>query len=281
MSNQNQEPIPTNEEVIKEITKDLEEQDINKQTADTVAPVSDNQCSSSDLQDNITSNNCIPEDFEKSDSDGESVVKPSVFNDYIDEKQLEELNATLTEEQKQERRHQASELKKEGNASHKDGQYREAIGHYTEALRLCPLEDKNDRSILYSNRAASKIQLLDYKESALEDCSKALELNPNYIRAYLRRAKLYEETEKLDESLEDYKKVLEFDPGNKDALKATVRLPPLINERNEKLKTEMMGKLKDLGNMILRPFGLSTENFKMQQDPSTGSYSVNFQQNSK
>lgn len=72
--------------------------------------------------------------------------------------------------------------------------------------------------------------------------------------------------------------MLELEPYNQDALAAQVRLPPLINERNEKMKTEMMDKLKDLGNMILRPFGLSTSNFELKQDPSSGSYSVNFNQ---
>jgi hypothetical protein len=81
--------------------------------------------------------------------------------------------------------------------------------------------------------------------------------------------------------LQDYKTVLEHDPDNTDARAAQIRLPPLINEKNEKMKEEMMEKLKDLGNMVLRPFGLSTSNFEMKQDPSTGSYSINFNQNPK
>lgn len=76
----------------------------------------------------------------------------------------------------------------------------------------------------------------------------------------------------------DYTKVVELDPSCLEARTHITRLKPIIDERNEKMKAEMMGKLKDLGNMILKPFGLSTNNFQLQQDPNTGSYSVNFNQ---
>ncbi|KAJ0003883.1 hypothetical protein NQD34_010097 [Periophthalmus magnuspinnatus] len=148
---------------------------------------------------------------------------------------------------------------------------------YSEALSLCPLSFSCDRAVLYSNRGAARVHLVILHDRCF--VCPALELKPDYLKALLRRAELYEQTDKLDEALEDYKSVLERDPHNSTARGGAIRLPPLIHERNEKLKEEMMSKLKDLGNMILRPFGLSTSNFQLNQDQSTGAYNINFVQN--
>ncbi|KAK7130939.1 hypothetical protein R3I94_016170 [Phoxinus phoxinus] len=220
------------------------------------------------------------EDDEKRESDSDSEFKEEeeeVKVTEYDEEYLRELEKDLTEEEKESRQKESLELKEKGNMQFKSGEHVDAEESYTAALRVCPVCYSKERSILFSNRAAARLHQ-DKKDSAISDCSKAIELNPNYVRAILRRAELYEKTEKLDEALEDYKAVLEKDPGIPAAREACMRLPRQIEERNEKMKEEMMSKLKDLGNMILRPFGLSTSNFQVNQD-TTGSYSVNFVQN--
>lgn len=40
------------------------------------------------------------------------------------------------------------------------------------------------------------------------------------------------------------------------------------------MKDEALGKLKELGNSILGNFGMSLDNFKMNQDPATGSWNI-------
>jgi hypothetical protein len=40
----------------------------------------------------------------------------------------------------------------------------------------------------------------------------------------------------------------------------------------------MLGKLKDLGNSLLKNFGFSLDNFKSVKDPATGAYSISFSQ---
>ncbi|KAG7224729.1 hypothetical protein INR49_004620 [Caranx melampygus] len=226
----------------------------------------------------------------------------------FDDEYLREVEKELTEEERESRRQQSLTLKEKGNSQFKTGDWSEAERSYTEALVLCPVCFSRERAVLFSNRAAARLHL-ERKDQAISDCTRepevsdditahllntgsltgacidllflvsvAIELNPDYVRALLRRAELYEQTEKLDEALEDYKKALERDPMQTSARQACMRLPQQIQERNEKLKEEMMSKLKDLGNMILRPFGLSTNNFQVNQDQDTGAYSINFVQ---
>lgn len=45
----------------------------------------------------------------------------------------------------------------------------------------------------------------------------------------------------------DWSKIVELDPSSVEAKTHITRLKPIVDERNERLKEEMMGKLKDLG----------------------------------
>nr|CAH8866924.1 unnamed protein product [Trichobilharzia regenti] len=93
-------------------------------------------------------------------------------------------------------------LKLKGNKFFKGGQYAQAISLYDEGLEKCPVEAVQERAAFYQNRAAAKENQRQY-ESAIEDCSLALSLSPNYLKALNRRAHLYEKLEKWDECLLD------------------------------------------------------------------------------
>ncbi|XP_076974709.1 mitochondrial import receptor subunit TOM70 isoform X3 [Tamandua tetradactyla] len=96
----------------------------------------------------------------------------------------------------------AQTAKNKGNKYFKAGKYEQAIQCYTEAISLCPTEKNIDLSTFYQNRAAAFEQLQKWKEVA-QDCTKAVELNPKYVKALFRRAKAHEKLDNKKECLED------------------------------------------------------------------------------
>lgn len=206
-------------------------------------------------------------------------------NDAVCENQEKEENGSVEKKPTpfdnmslEERKAKTIELKNDGNQHFKQGEYEMAIKFYTESLQACPEDDTETRAILYSNLAASRDHLGEYEE-AINLCSEALTLNDKHVKALLRRANLYKNTDKLDEALEDYEKYLQLVPDDFKIRQTIPGLKAAINERNEKLKAEMLSKLKSLGNVVLKPFGLSTDNFQMVKNEETGGYSVNFHNN--
>jgi tetratricopeptide (TPR) repeat protein len=163
--------------------------------------------------------------------------------------------------------------KEEGNKFFREKNYDEAIENYTLAINYCPIDDLDNISIFLGNRAAAYYSLEEYP-CVIEDCSNSLTNKPNYIKVLMRRCQAYEKTDKIEESLADSKKIKELDDNYPKINELISRLTIIHNERIEKLKDEAMDKLKGLGNSLLGAFGMSLDNFKMNQDPDTGGWSV-------
>ncbi|CAF2030530.1 hypothetical protein YC2023_087834 [Brassica napus] len=173
---------------------------------------------------------------------------------------------------------EANEAKVEGNSMFVNGLYEEALSKYDLALELVQeFPDCTElRSICRLNRGVCLLKLGKYEET-IKECTKALELNPTYFKALVRRAEAHEKLEHFEEAVADLKKILELDPSNDQARKGIRRLEPLAAEKREKMKEEAITKLKEMGNSILGRFGMSIDNFNAVRDPNTGSYSLSFQ----
>lgn len=97
---------------------------------------------------------------------------------------------------------QAIDFKNDGNTRFKAGKFNEAIELYDKAIKTCPQTHPTDLATFYQNRAAAYEQLKKWS-SVKDDCTKALELNPRYIKALHRRARACESSNDLTGSLED------------------------------------------------------------------------------
>ena len=105
------------------------------------------------------------------------------------------------------------------------------------------------------------------------------------IKVLLRRAKARMEAgnwASLEGAQEDYQHLSQMQglrlSDQKAVRSALLGLPALMADAKTREMGEMMGTLKQLGNSVLKPFGLSTESFNLVADEAQGGYSVQFRQ---
>jgi Flp pilus assembly protein TadD len=105
----------------------------------------------------------------------------------------------------------ADEWKEKGNLLFKSGNYSTAIDCYTSSIEAEPT------CVAYANRAMAHLKLNNY-DFAIKDCTAALKLDENYVKAWLRRGAAQRELGFLESAIRDFEEALRLEPGNKSAM---------------------------------------------------------------
>ncbi|CAL8247928.1 unnamed protein product [Lota lota] len=113
-------------------------------------------------------------------------------------------------------------LKQEGNEFVKKGQFQDALGKYTECLKLKPEE-----CTVYTNRALCYLKVERFAE-AKQDCDAALSLEPTNKKAFYRRALANKGLKDYLASSSDLQEVLQQDPGVQEAEKELEEVTALL-----------------------------------------------------
>ncbi|KAJ8971761.1 hypothetical protein NQ317_001666 [Molorchus minor] len=106
----------------------------------------------------------------------------------------------------------AEQEKEIGNEFFKKGDYATAVKHYTEAIKRNP-----DDAKIYCNRAACYTKLAAF-DLGLKDCDKCVELDPKFIKGWVRKGHILQGMQQSSKAIAAFQKALEIDPNNAEAL---------------------------------------------------------------
>ncbi|OIT00519.1 PREDICTED: HSP-interacting protein-like [Nicotiana attenuata] len=129
----------------------------------------------------------------------------------------------------------AHELKEEGNKRFQAKDFVGALQQYENALKLTP-KTHPERAVFHSNRAACLMQMkpIDY-DSVISECTMALQVQPHFVRALLRRARAFEAVGKYEMAMQDVQMLLDADGNHRDALEIAGRLSMILGPRQQDL----------------------------------------------
>ncbi|KAH9832170.1 phosphoprotein phosphatase [Rhodofomes roseus] len=118
-------------------------------------------------------------------------------------------------------RQEAAKIKAEANKAFTGHEFNKAAELYSKAIELNPFD-----ATIWCNRAYTRVKLEEHGYG-LSDAAHAIQLDPNYSKAYYRRATCYLQTLKYKQAIADFKKVLSLEPNNqlvRQQLDSTTRI---------------------------------------------------------
>ncbi len=129
--------------------------------------------------------------------------------------------------------------KDKGNSLYQDKRFGEAVAAYTRGLDVlygkaaaeCEATDQLQslKATLYCNRAMAHLKLENW-ELADADASSSLDLDPQMVKAYLRRGAARRGQHRYADAVQDFERVLQLDPSNKDGIKQLGKAVQLLSK---------------------------------------------------
>ncbi len=170
-------------------------------------------------------------DAEAADDDEEQTKQKEVAKSDLSSVKFEREDELNNEFHVEERKFLSDKEKEKGNELFRVGQIEDSLQCYTKSVLL---DDKNAKS--FANRALAKMKSNPPDlQGAIDDCTTALEIDSNYIKAYVRRGTLLDKLSRHDAAVKDFEAA--------DKLDANGGYNRLAQKSREKLEAQSEKKL--------------------------------------
>jgi len=128
----------------------------------------------------------------------------------------------------------AEEERQKGNDAFTKGDYPKAVSAYTEAIKRNPEDAK-----IFSNRAAAYSKLMEFN-LAMKDCDRCIELDPSFIKGYLRKGHICIALKNYQKAGEAFEMAKELDKDNQEAIEGYRQAMMLMNSDPEAVRKRAM-----------------------------------------
>ncbi|XP_052266340.1 uncharacterized protein LOC127868537 isoform X2 [Dreissena polymorpha] len=173
----------------------------------------------------------VDNELEKMDKDVKKKEKAFVCNKEVINPEDTGDATGLTEAEKQVK---ANREKDKGNEAFWSKDFKEALTYYSRSISLLPT------AASYNNRALAHLKLSQWHE-AISDVNTVMEMEPDNVKALMRRGIAYKGLKMFEKALRDMLVVAIIEPQNKKAKEAVAELTKANNEKKKtgkRMKTE-------------------------------------------